>query len=116
MAKDLDNLPQARGKSLPVEMPIGKARDKRTSGQKRFGEAYQAGEEREKSKNACFPLATKNYTRDSPRGSPWVVPQGHLGAARQSPGVPLESPGGSCQVQPQGSQGQSPGAARSSII
>ena len=78
--------------------------------------SFQAGEEREKSKNACFPLATKNYTRDSPRGSPWVVPQGHLGAAWYRPGVPLESPGGSCQVQPQGSQGQSPGAAWSSIL
>ncbi len=78
--------------------------------------SFQAGEEREKSKNACFPLATKNYTRDSPRGSPWTVPQVTLGAAWQSPGVPLESPGGSCLVQPQGSQEQSPGAARSSIL
>jgi hypothetical protein len=76
----------------------------------------QAGEEREKSKIACFPLATKNYTRDSPRGSPWVVPQGHLGAAWYTPGVPLESPGGSPLVQPQGSQEQSPGAAWSSIL
>jgi len=66
----------------------------------------QAGETREKSKNACFPLATKTYTRDRPRGSPWTAPQGHPGAVWTVPGVPQESPGDSCQDGPQGSQEQ----------
>jgi len=70
LAKDLDNLPQARGKSLPVEMSIGKAQDKRTSGQKGLGKPTKPGRKEKKVKMLASPWLQKTIPGIAPGVAP----------------------------------------------
>jgi hypothetical protein len=70
LAKDLDNLPQARGKSLPVEMPLGKARDKSPSSQKGSSTASRPGRKEKKVKMLASPWLQKTIPGIAPGVAP----------------------------------------------